>query len=155
MASVGTEEADKIMFHRGLYSTTGQGWDDSPTILYDSTWSRTDRKKFYSNLGVLEDMIKLAAENGVDVFGVIFPQNPAYANTGSYGRYGIRRSDAPELIAEIAALEKKYANFHLMDENKMGEHDYTPSMAANDDHLNLFGSRKLSGKLNTLLQKYR
>lgn len=155
MASVGTEEADKIMFHRGLYSTTGQGWDDSPTILYDSTWSRTDRKKFYSNLGVLEDMIKLAAENGVDVFGVIFPQNPAYANTGSYGRYGIRRSDAPELIAEIAALEKKYANFHLMDENKMGEHDYTPSMAANDDHLNLFGSRKLSGRLNTLLQKYR
>ncbi len=155
MASVGTEEGEKMKFHRGLYTSNAlAGWDEKPTVLYDSNWVSEDRKSFDDNLEVLKEIIELAAKNKIQVIGVIFPQNPAYAKTGSFGRYGIRRSEAPKLIKEISALEKKYKNFHLMDENKMGKHDYTPEMAADDDHLNLFGSRALTLKLNTLLKTY-
>ena len=79
------------------------------------------------------------------------PQSPAYAKTGSFGRYGLRRSSAKKLINDIKALEKKYSNFMLMDENKMGKHDYTDGMAIDEDHLCGAGSVILTSRLNKLL----
>ena len=49
------------------------------------------------------------------------------------------------------AFEKEYANFHLMDENRMGKHDYAASMSANDDHLTRSGGHVLSLRLDSLL----
>ena len=60
-------------------------------------------------------------------------------------------SEAPKLIAQIASLETKYANFHLVDENRMGSHDYEASMSANDDHLTSVGGHVLSLRLDSLL----
>ena len=152
-AAVGSEDDERIMFHRGLFSSSGIGWMENPTILEDSAWNHTYVGRFEGNLDILEGIVKVAAEHGIDVVGVIFPQNPNYAKTGAFGRYGIMRSEAPELIGRIAALEKKYDNFHLMDENKMGKHDYTTSMAENDDHLNSYGARIFSLRLDSLLVK--
>ena len=150
-AALGSEDADKILFHRGLFSTEGIGWNDKPSLLHDSTWNSDNPRLFEDNLEILEHIVKVAAENGIEVVGIIFPQNPAYAQTGSYGRYGLKRSEAPELIGRIAALEKEYANFHLMDENRMGKHDYAASMSANDDHLTRSGGHVLSLRLDSLL----
>ena len=152
-ASVGCEDEDQIMYHRGLFSSSGIGWLEKPTILEDSAWMYTYPGRFEANLDILEEIVKVAAERGIGIIGVIYPQNPNYAKTGAFGRYGIIRSEAPELIGRIAALEKKYGNFHLMDENKMGKHDYTSSMAENDDHLNNFGARIFSLRLDSLLVK--
>ncbi|MBR4785814.1 MAG: TIGR02171 family protein [Fibrobacter sp.] len=152
-AAVGSEEADRIMYHRGLMVSSGPGWLEKPTILQDSLWNHYLPDRFDANVDILEDMVKLAGEHGVKVIGVIFPQNPNYRKTGAFGRYGIARSEAPELIAKISALEKKYDNFHLVDENKMGKHDYTSSMAENDDHLNRYGARVLSVRLDSVLVK--
>lgn len=152
-ASVGSEDADRIKFHRGLMASSGPGWLEKATVLQDSLWNRAYPERFDGNLEILEQMVKLAGENGIDVIGIIFPQNPAYTKTGAFGRYGIARSDAPKLISRIADLEKKYKNFHLMDENKMGKHSYTPDMAEDDDHLNRIGARSLSVKLDSLLVK--
>ena len=152
-AAIGSEDEDRILYHRGLFSSTGGEWDDEASIVQDSTWIDQHPESFDENLDVLEQIIKLAAEKDIGVVGVIFPQNPAYAKTGSFGRYGIPRSEAPEFIGRISALEKKYKNFHLMDENKMGKHDYTSSMAENDDHLNRYGARIFSLRLNSFLVK--
>jgi len=96
-------------------------------------------------------IIQEAAKRDIRVVGVIFPQSPAYAKTGAFGRYGLRRSSAKKLIAELEGLKKKYPNFVLMDENKMGEHDYTDAMAIDEDHLCYAGSIQMSKRLNKLL----
>lgn len=153
-SAIGSEEGEKILYHRGLYAGVAKGWPDEPTFLADSTWNQDNPKLFEDNLSALEDIIRLAKEEGIVVVGVIFPQNPAYAATGSFGRYGLTRSEAPELIGRIASLEEKFDNFHLVDENKMGVHDYTNIMAENDDHLCRAGARQLSSRLNSLIKSW-
>ena len=150
-ASIGSEEADKILFHRGTYVGIAHGWGPNPSILGDSTWNEQEPEFFDASLSVLEDIVKTARDSGIVVVGIIFPQNPAYATTGSFGRYGLLRSEAPSLIARVASLADKYDNFRLVDENKMGEHEYNSSMAENDDHLSKSGARILSRRLDSLL----
>jgi hypothetical protein len=99
----------------------------------------------------LISIVKEAAKRDIRVVGLIFPQSPAYAKTGAFGRYGLRRSTAKKLIDELKALNKKYPNFVLVDENKMGKHDYSNSMAIDEDHLCSGGSFILTSHLNDLL----
>ena len=99
-------------------------------------------------------MIKIARENDVKVLGVIFPQSPLYKKTGSFGRYGIRRSDAPRLIDEINALSEQYPNFRLMDENKMGNHDSPDSLAFDWDHLHNGGGVMITPRIDSALHSF-
>ena len=113
---------------------------------HDKYWNLIDDSK-----AVLVSIIKEAAKKNIRVVGVLFPQSPAYAKTGSYGRYGMRRSSAKKLIKELDALSKDYPNFKLFDENKMGEHDYSDRMAFDEDHLCYGGSVLLTSRLNKFL----
>ena len=86
---------------------------------------------------------------------VIFPQNPAYRKTGAFGRYGLRRSLAKELIDDLKALEKTYPNFKLLDENKMGKHDYDDKVASDEDHLCTKGAPKITKRIEAVLKEMR
>ena len=48
-----------------------------------------------------------------------------------------------------------FHNFIFMDENKMGEHDYTNSMAQDENHLNVRGAVYLTNKIDSLLKKIK
>ena len=100
----------------------------------------------------MKNILQNAENYGVYVVGVVFPQNPNFKKTGSFGRYGIRRSEAPKLLKEIQELEKEYPHFVFMDENKMGDHDYTDEMATNKDHLCYLGAKQLTSRLDSLLK---
>ena len=84
--------------------------------------------------------------------GVIFPQSPEYKETGAYGKHGMRRSHAIKLIEEVQDLERKYDNFYLMDENKMGDHDYVDSLAYDSDHLNALGAEQMTARIDSVLK---
>lgn len=122
-----------------------------PEISIDSTFFDGIPEIIKNNLAVLQSIVESAKQRGVHVVGVIFPQSPAYRETGAYGRYGLRRSRAKTLIEEIQALESQYGNFTLMDENKFGNHDYTDDMAMDFDHLCYRGASKISLRLDSLL----
>ena len=126
-------------------------WHDEPEIEQDSNYFDNHWNLIDDSMETLLEIIKEAAKRNIRVVGLIFPQSPAYAKTGSFGRYGLRRSSAKKLINDIKALEKKYSNFMLMDENKMGKHDYTDGMAIDEDHLCGGGSVILTSRLNKLL----
>ena len=66
----------------------------------------------------------------------------------------MRRSVATRLLNEIANWEKVYSNFKLMDENKMGDHDYTDKMAFDYDHLSYRGAQELSKRLDSLIKAW-
>jgi len=61
------------------------------------------------------------------------------------------RSQAEKIIAWLNQVQKEYNHFILMDENKMGNHDYTDEMAFDYDHLSVIGATQLSSRLDSLL----
>jgi len=141
-------------YHRGQQKVEPNGWGKEPVLNNDSNWLDTHFEDYKRNLAVLISIIELAAEKDINVVGVVFPQNPAYRETGSFGRYGIRRSQADSLLQEISDLSKTYPNFKLLDENKMGNHDYPDSLAVNWDHLSSRAGRIITPRIDSVLHTF-
>ncbi len=131
--------------------STGE-WEDDPPIYHDSAWHQEDPSLFEASLSYLESIIRDAHEKSIYVIGVIFPQSPAYKNTGSYGAYGLKRSEAPVLIERINHISDTLPNFFMIDENKMGNHDYSEEMARDRDHLATPGAEQLTRRLDSLIR---
>ncbi|MBR5412493.1 MAG: TIGR02171 family protein [Fibrobacter sp.] len=136
----------------GFSSFAANGWRDNPSIVYDSTWNQQNPELFNASLNYLDSIIHDAHDKNIYVIGVIFPQSPAYKNTGSYGAYGLTRSEAPALIDRIRLLSDSLPNFIVFDENKMGDHDYPDEMARDGDHLATPGAEQMTHRLDSLIQ---
>ena len=137
---------------RGFNPVECGGWEsDNPSVDYDSTWFDISLGAYIENVMILESMIKIAGDHGITLIGMIFPQSPGYVNTGAYGRYGLRHSEANDIVTHLRGFEETYPNFVLMDENKMGQHDYSDDMASNRDHLCTEGAKQITSRLDSLL----
>ena len=127
--------------------TTG-GYNEN-AVVGDSTWS--DSRIYSASMDRLKSLIEYAREKDIVLVGVIFPQSPYYKKTGSFGRYGMRRSTADSLTKVLKDWTKKYSNFMFVDENKMGNHNYADDMAYDYDHLSIPGARKITMTLDSLI----
>ena len=136
---------------RGYQTGDAKGWGE-PMTSRDSTWFDEQSKYYYQNFNILVQMIEECQKKNIIFIGLIAPENPRYKETGTFGKQGLRRSEAPALIAQIDSLSQKYPNFILIDENKMGDHDYTDEMALNTDHLSTLGAEKLTLRLDSLIK---
>ena len=116
----------------------------------DSTWSLSDETYKYALLE-LETIIRIAQEKDILVVGVVYPQSPDYRNTGSFGRHGMMRSTAIEILEQIAQFDSTYSNFIFMDENQMGYHDYADSLAFDHDHMNYWGARVITSRIDSAI----
>lgn len=144
---------DNILTYYGYRSQSNNGWNDSiPSMRGDSTWGSSDMDAFNKNVNLLREIAQIAEQKKFYVIALETPQNPAYQNTGAYGRNGILRSKVPDMIKTIQDISNDYPHFIFMDENKMGNHDYTSEMAHDDDHLGSVGAEKLSRRLDSLIQ---
>ena len=154
--SMGVQEYYQILVpSRGFCREDPVSWEENPVVEYDSTWMDYSSANFYASLNHLKNILQSAENYGVYVVGIVFPQSPNFKNTGSFGKYGIRRSEAPKLLKEIQDLEKEYPHFVFWDENKMGNHDYSDKMAKNKDHLSYLGAEKITSRLDSLLKTLR
>ncbi|MBR4348094.1 MAG: TIGR02171 family protein [Fibrobacter sp.] len=142
---------DAYVDSRGFNSKPASSWSD-PFVETDSSWTTTNSWLVGWQMKRLRDFLQKAEERGIYVVGVVFPQNPRYRETGSWGRYGPRRSEMPALLDSMRVLQEEYANFVVMNENKMGKHDYADSMAQNTDHLAFPGALQLTRRLDSLLE---
>lgn len=125
------------------------GFNDNP-LASDSIWS--DLPTAYKIAQQeFEEIIQLAKEKNVLVVGVVYPQSPFFAQTGSFGKYGMRRSTATKILEELKALESTYSNYIFMDENKMGQHDYPDDLAYDYDHLNVYGAEVISKRIDAVI----
>ncbi len=149
--SLGNYKGQSLRKTRGYYEVTSHSWGN-PTMGQDSNWMETRSKYYYESFEMLKDMAKICSERNITLIGIITPRNPKYKETGAFGYHGLLRSEAPALIQEIADLSKTYPNFILMDENKMGDHDYTDDMAFDFDHLNKLGAQHLTTRIDSVLQ---
>jgi len=141
---------------RGRMLGTGcKPWSKKPDIEMDSLYYDDHPETLENSMKAFKEILEKAEERGVKVVGVIFPQNPAYRKTGAFGRYGLRRSLAKEVIDDLKALEKKYPHFKLLDENKMGKHDYDDDSAADEDHLCSRGAPQITKRIEAVLKDLR
>ncbi|SMG20334.1 TIGR02171 family protein [Fibrobacter sp. UWB13] len=127
-------------------------WRSSAHAEKDIGWLDTGLVRLEETLGYLTDIIELAAERNIKVIGVEFPQNPNYKESNAYGKYGLRNSDAPQILERLDALTQKYSNFTFFDQHKMGEHDYLEGMSYDDDHLCRAGAMQMTHRLDSLLK---
>jgi len=136
---------------RGYQSRNANGWGE-PITSHDSTWLEELHDTYYENFDYLVKMIEECQKQDIIFIGVIMPENPRYKETGSFGKQGLKRSEAKKLLAEINGLSEKHPNFILMDENKMGYHDYTDDMAFDTDHLADAGATQLTKRIDELIK---
>ncbi len=140
---------------RGFFSDDGVAWGPA-TVEQDSNWGgAVGEAKIKWNLERLRNFLAKTSSTNVKVVGVIFPLNPGYKETGSYGRYGPRRSEAMKILDSLNLYQKEFSHFTLMDENKNGNHDYPDKCALNTDHLSIQGASKVTLRLDSLLQKLK
>lgn len=150
--SPGTSSVNKIeRTYWGYEPMSSRGWG-SASFSHAITWYSTNPEFFDQSFNKLEEIIQICKAKGILVIGIITPLNPAYKETEAFGTYGILRTEAPALVQRIADLHETYPNFYLMDENKMGDHDYTDEMARDSQHLASKGAEQLTGRLDSLLQ---
>ena len=146
-------EAYEIVYtaSRGYSANDAGSWGD-PFVEKDSAWTSSMSWVVGWQLQRLRSFLEKTKERGIYVVAIIFPQNPAYRQTGSWGRYGPRRSEVPALLDSVLQMESEFSNFRVMNENRMGEHDYGDDMALNTDHLSREGARQVTLRLDSLLK---
>lgn len=149
--SPGTLKGQKLRTTRGFSGKNASSWGE-PKVKLDSNWKEEKSSHYYKNFEMLKDIAKKCYEKNIILIGVITPQNPRYKETGAFGFHGLLRSETPALIQEIDNISKTYPNFILMDENKMGNHDYSDDMAFDTDHLSALGAEKLTHRLDSLIK---
>ena len=138
--------------HGALHSTLG-AWNATPAeVKKDSVLTPAEEIYFEEKLEEFFAMVDEAAKWNIHVIAIIFPQSPEYKNSGSLGIYGLKRSTAEEKIAWLKSMEKEKPNFRLMDENKMGDHDYAGDEAHDESHLSYRGAQKLTARLDSVLR---
>lgn len=149
-----SDEPNFVRDRGRLLGINCRSWGEDVDAEMDSTLYDNQQYLLDDNMAALEGIIKKAQAHDVNVVGVIFPQSPAFKKTGAFGRYGLRRSVAKKLIEKIKKLDESYPNFKLMDENKMGDHDYPDAFAADTDHLCIIGAPTMTRRINAVLRTF-
>ena len=116
-------------------------------VFRDTTALSTLDENYKYDFSLFEEIIKMARERNLNIICFIAPQNPGYRETGSYGVYGPKRSIADSILSRVKGM-----GLIWMDENKMGDHDYTENMAYNMDHLSAEGAMQLTARLDSILE---
>lgn len=119
-----------------------------PYIQNDTAAFNWDSPVYQENFATFHWIIKTALAKGLKVVVAVYPQNPAYKNTGSFGVYGPRRSYAKIVLDSVQKID----NIVYFDENKFGDHDYTDDMAYNVDHLAAAGAKVFTHRIDSLLK---
>jgi len=147
------EGTSSIFDERGGCQMMSGSWDIVPVeVLEDSIVDDNRSEYFFRVFKEIETLIETCKKRNIHLIGVIFPQAPQYKETGSFGVYGLQWSYAEALVRTLKEMDEKYEYFHLMDEYKMGNHDYSDKMAYDRDHLSELGARQATTRLDSLLK---
>lgn len=151
------EYMDLTEAFRGFGATDSiGGWfdEDGSAEIVDGAWeignTRADQ-----NYDQFLEILRLAKDRGIFVIGLTYPTSPYYRNTDFYGRHGMNRIYAEQIIERLKHLDDMEKYFVFMDENKMGYHDYDNFLASDYDHLNIAGADKLATRIDSVLKEIK
>lgn len=152
--SYSEQDEEDYVSTMGLLRTKSEGWKGNE-VDRDSLFNDIERGHYYEVLDSLDEFIENTKDLGIKLVLVMYPQSPEFAKTGSFGRHGVQRSIAAKTIAHYEEMDKRYPHLVFMDENKMGNHEYTDEMALDFDHLCETGAIYFTQKLDSLLKAWK
>lgn len=118
------------VWHNPRAKSSGRKWEIS-----GKRWNR------------LISMIAALNERGVKVLLYLSPFHPIMRDQPVVDDDGTTRKGYRELVDRLKQLEVKYPNLVFLDLLQGGNHDFTPEMFKDLDHLNALGATKLTQKL--------
>ena len=135
----------------GLEQWPCAGWGDTvPETNFARDWTISD-SSYKNNFTAFIKMIQDASAHNVHLLAINFPESPYYKNTSFYGRLGPDWETGRAVLAQLKALETIYPYFHVYDAYNDGNNDYTDGDATDIDQLCPNGAKKLTGRLDTLI----
>jgi formylglycine-generating enzyme required for sulfatase activity len=135
----------------GLEQWPCAGWGDTiPETIFARYWAISD-SSYIHNFTALIKMIQDASAHNIHLLAINFPESPYYKNTPFYGRFGPDWETGRAVLAQLKALETMYPYFHVYDAYNDGNNDYTNEDATDIDQLCPNGAKKLTGRLDTLI----
>jgi enolase len=136
----------------GLMHWPCNGWGGpNPNLVGTASWTVND-SNYIKNFAALVEMIKLLSAHKIHLLAINFPESPYYKSTDHYQGDGPSWETGRAVLAQVKDLENSYPFFHVYDAYDDSNHDYTDEDAANWNHLCPNGAKKLSIRLDSLIQ---
>lgn len=139
----------------GYYSfeVTSETWGEASVTFWPQVSTNPDRWR--QTLKEMELTLQAMAKKGIRVLGVQYPQNPGYSKGNVWGCYGPYMKSAVEIQDSLDAILARNSNFRVLDEHKLGLHDYSDADAKNRDHLSSLGAVKFSKRVDSALAAWQ
>jgi uncharacterized protein (TIGR02171 family) len=135
-------------------STTCVGWGGGNPDLPapEALILTTDNPLYKKNFTLFTELIRALAGRKIHFLFYITPESPFYKNTASFGLYGPGWETGKAVVKQIVSLQDSFPGYaHFYDAYLNGNHDYTDEEAANFDHLCPAGAKKLSIRIDSLI----
>jgi uncharacterized protein (TIGR02171 family) len=129
------------------------GWGGPNPDLYGPASWTIDDTTFKANFAAFVAFIDEVSAHDIHVLAINFPESPYYKSTNHYLRAGPSWETGRAVLEQVKALEKTHPYFHVYDAYKDGNHDYTDEDAFDYNHLCQTGAKKLTQRLDSLIQK--
>jgi uncharacterized protein (TIGR02171 family) len=138
----------------GLANVPCQGWGaDVPSIANTATWTLASQNVICS-FDTLQTLINQLSSLNIHFLVVNFPESPAYRNTSEYNISGLSWSTGEAVMEKFGTFEQGNPFYHFYDAYSNGNHDYADSEACNVNHLCPKGARKLSIRIDSLINTF-
>jgi formylglycine-generating enzyme required for sulfatase activity len=129
----------------------GNGWG---TALYDGGDYTISDPRVQTYMSLMQALSDTLANRGIHLLLVKFPEHPDYKKTGYVSRYGPTYATYNQLVDWLRELEKTNLFFHFYDANMNGDHDYTDAEAGDCNHLNVYGRKKISPRIDSVISSF-
>ncbi len=126
------------------------GWGGPNPQVEGADWT-ADLPECIQNLRILDSLGRELGDRGIHLMVVVMPQSPYFREIGYFGKYGPTLQAGNEIIDSLRAMERGNRFFHLFDAHRNGLHDFTDADARDSDHLSETGARKISRRLDSLI----
>jgi uncharacterized protein (TIGR02171 family) len=130
-------------------------WGGAPALYPDTIPFELDHPVYQANMQRIEAFAALLAERKIHLLLLNFPTSPAFKDTPWYGPYGPLKTVAEPIIRRFRDLEKTSPYLHFYDAHMDNRHDYGDGEAYDIGHLSSAGARKLTDRLDSLINTFR
>ncbi|RKU27694.1 hypothetical protein C6497_10755 [Candidatus Poribacteria bacterium] len=145
-----------IPYVSAYWSERPWGWEYKNEI-----WQNPEKKKFKSDWEISEkrwksltSMISTLKKHDVKVLLYLAPLHPIMQGEPVVDDDGTTQEGYHELVDQLNRLQKKLPNLVFVDLLQGGNHDFTPEMFKDLDHLNVQGATKLTQELEEVRKRH-
>jgi hypothetical protein len=127
------------------------GWGpDTPLCGGRIDWD-TGNEIYKDNFALVKTCIEELTARRIHSIIAVFPENPGFKYTDHFTECGPSWPTGRAVVGQLKSLEDGNPYCHFYDAYNYGNHDYGFSDFQNSNHLCMNGARKLTGRIDTLI----